>query len=75
MGLSRRKFTKEFEEAAVRRLELGASIAEVARTQTMEPSHTPWPNLWREIHAGQEVLEGRVEVEEPSGEAAEGESL
>jgi transposase len=31
MGLSRRKFTKEFKEEAVRRLELGASIAEVAR--------------------------------------------
>jgi|SRR5580700_10816105 transposase len=31
MGLSRRKFTKEFKEAAVRRLELGASMAEVAR--------------------------------------------
>jgi transposase len=31
MSLSRRAFTKEFKEAAVRRLELGASIAEVAR--------------------------------------------
>ena len=31
MGLSRRKFTKEFKEEAVRRLELGASLAEVAR--------------------------------------------
>ena len=31
MGLSRRKFTKEFKEEAVRRLELGASMAEVAR--------------------------------------------
>ena len=31
MGLSRRKFTREFKEAAVRRLELGASIAEVVR--------------------------------------------
>src|SRR5215471_21752626 len=31
MRLSRRSFTKEFKEAAVRRLELGASIAEVAR--------------------------------------------
>lgn len=31
MGLSRRKFTKEFKEAAVRRLELGASVGEVAR--------------------------------------------
>lgn len=31
MGLSRRKFTREFKEAAVRRLELGASVAEVSR--------------------------------------------
>jgi transposase len=31
MSLSRRSFTKEFKEAAVRRLEVGASIAEVAR--------------------------------------------
>jgi len=31
MGAIRRKFTKEFKEAAVRRLELGASMAEVAR--------------------------------------------
>ena len=31
MSLSRRKFTKEFKQAAVRRLEMGASIAEVAR--------------------------------------------
>ncbi len=31
MGLSRRKFTKEFKMAAVRRLEMGASLAEVAR--------------------------------------------
>jgi transposase-like protein len=31
MGLSRRKFSKEFKEAAVRRLELGAAVGEVAR--------------------------------------------
>jgi transposase-like protein len=31
MSLSRRRFTKEFKEAAVRRLELGASVGEVAR--------------------------------------------
>ena len=31
MGLSRRKFTREFKEAAVRRLELGASVGEVSR--------------------------------------------
>jgi hypothetical protein len=31
MGLSRRKFTKQFKEEAIRRLELGAPLAEVAR--------------------------------------------
>jgi transposase len=38
MGLSRRKFTKEFKEAAVRRLELGAAIAEVARACEVNPN-------------------------------------
>jgi transposase-like protein len=38
MGLSRRKFTKEFKEAAVRRLELGAGIAEVARACEVNPN-------------------------------------
>ena len=31
MGLSRRQFTKEFKLTAVRRLEMGVSVAEVAR--------------------------------------------
>ena len=38
MGLSRRKFTKEFREEAVRRLELGASVAEVARACEVNPN-------------------------------------
>ena len=38
MGLSRRKFTREFKEAAVRRLELGASVAEVARACEVNPN-------------------------------------
>ena len=38
MSQSRRKFTKEFKEAAVRRLELGASIAEVARACEVNPN-------------------------------------
>jgi len=38
MSLSRRKFTKEFKEAAVRRLELGASLAEVARACEVNPN-------------------------------------
>src|SRR5215472_6565655 len=38
MGLSRRQFTKEFKEEAVRRLGLGALIAEVARLCEVNPN-------------------------------------
>jgi len=38
MSMSRRKFTKEFKEAAIRRLELGASLAEVARQCEVDPN-------------------------------------
>ena len=38
MGLSRRQFTKEFKLAAVRRLEQGVSIAEVARGLEVNPN-------------------------------------
>ena len=38
MEINRRKFTREFKEAAVRRLELGASIAEVARACEVNPN-------------------------------------
>jgi transposase-like protein len=37
MGLSRRQFTKEFKLTAVRRLEQGVSIAEVARALEVNP--------------------------------------
>jgi len=38
MSLSRRTFSKEFKEAAVRRLQLGASIGEVARACEVNPN-------------------------------------
>jgi transposase len=38
MRLSRRQFTKEFKEAAVQRLEMGASLAEVARACEVNPN-------------------------------------
>jgi transposase len=38
MGLSRRQFSKEFKLAAVRRLEEGVSIAEVARGLEVNPN-------------------------------------
>jgi transposase len=38
MGLSRRQFAKEFKLAAIQRLEMGASIAEVARAFEVNPN-------------------------------------
>jgi transposase-like protein len=38
MGLSRRKFTREFKLAAVRRLEAGVSMAEAARGLEVSPN-------------------------------------
>jgi len=38
MGLSRRTFTKEFKLAAVRRLEQGVSMGEVARALEVNPN-------------------------------------
>ena len=38
MGLSRRQFRKEFKLAAVRRLEAGVSLAEVARGLEVNPN-------------------------------------
>jgi len=38
MGLSRRRFTREFKLAAVQRLETGAAVAEVARAFDVDPN-------------------------------------
>lgn len=38
MGLSRRRFTREFKMAAIQRLEQGISIAEVARAMEVNPN-------------------------------------
>ena len=79
MGLSRRQFTKEFELAAVRRLEQGVSIAEVARGLEVNPNVL---HRWRrEFRAGpgnvfpgngkQRWSEGRVaELERKIGQQA-----
>lgn len=47
MGLSRRQFSKEFKLAAIRRLEQGASRAEVARTLEVSPNVL---DRWRAEH-------------------------
>jgi transposase len=38
MGLSRRKFTREFKVEAVRRLEMGVPVAELARALEVNPN-------------------------------------
>ena len=38
MGLSRRQFTKDFKLAAIQRMEMGASVAEVARAFEVNPN-------------------------------------
>lgn len=65
MSLSRRKFTKEFKETAVRRLELGASIAEVARACEVNPNvlHR-WRRELRECKAKAFPGEGRSRAED-----------
>ena len=65
MSLSRRSFTKEFKEAAVRRLELGASIAEVARACEVNPNvlHR-WKRELREHGANAFTGNGRTRSEE-----------
>jgi transposase len=50
MGMSRRQFTKEFKMAAVERLALGVSPAEVARALEVDPNVL---HRWRrEFHKG-----------------------
>jgi transposase-like protein len=49
MGLSRRKFTREFKLAALERIERGESLAAVARALEIDPN---LPQRWRqEFHA------------------------
>jgi transposase len=65
MGVSRRKFTREFKEAAVRRLELGASVAEVARTSEVNPSELyRWRRELREFGARAFTGPGRSRADE-----------
>ena len=79
MGLSRRTFTKEFKLAAVRRLEQGVSLGEVARALEVNPNVL---HRWRrEIrqgpgnvfpgHGKQRWADGRIaELERKIGQQA-----
>src|SRR3982751_4067536 len=79
MVLSRRQFTKEFKLAAVRRLEQGISIAEVARALEVNPNVLhPWRRGVREGpgnafpgNGKQRWSEGRIaELERKIGQQA-----
>ena len=79
MGLSRRQFTQEFKRAAIQRLEMGASVAEVARAFEVNPNVL---HRWRRElrqgpgnvfpgHGKQRWAEGRVaELERKIGQQA-----
>lgn len=66
MSLSRRRFTREFKEAAVWRVELGATITEVSRACEVSPNVL---HRWR-----REVREGGVKVFPGSGRRKAGET-
>ena len=65
MSLSRRTFTKEFKQGAVRRLELGASVVEVARACEVNPNVLyRWRRELRKFAAEAFPGEGRRRLEE-----------
>jgi transposase-like protein len=79
MGLSRRQFTREFKLAAVRRLEAGVSLAEVARGLEVSPNVLDrWRREFRQApgnafpgHGQRRWSEGRVaELERKIGQQA-----
>ena len=78
LNLTRRKFTREFKLAAVRRLEMGASAAEVARACEVNPNvlhrwrrefrdgvETAFPGLGRQRQAEQNRI---AELEQKIGQ-------
>lgn len=69
MGLLRRKFTREFKEAAVRRLELGASLAEVSRAcEVSAKMLCRWREELRQL--GAKAFPGRGQRREEAGRLA-----
>jgi len=65
MGLQRRKFTREFKEAAVRRMEMGVPVAEVARASEVNPSELyRWRREQREFGAKAFSGSGRSRADE-----------
>jgi transposase len=65
MGLSRRRFTREFKEAAVRRLEMGVPVGEVARAAEVSPNALyRWRRELREFGSRAFAGPGRSRAEE-----------
>jgi transposase len=65
MGLSRRRFTREFKEAAVRRMEMGVPVAEVARAAEVSPNALyRWRREMREFGSRAYCAPGRGRAEE-----------
>lgn len=65
MGLSRRRFTREVKEAAVRRMEMGVPVAEVARAAEVSPNALyRWRRELREFGGRAFAGPGRSRVEE-----------
>jgi transposase-like protein len=70
MGLSRRKFTREFKLSAIRRLETGVPIAELARAIEVHPGIL---RRWQKEHlrdAGN-AFSGAGKARGPEGRIAE----
>jgi transposase len=72
MALSRRRFTREFKEAAVRRMEMGVPVAEVARTAEVSPKALyRWRRELREFGSRAFTGPGRSRAEEQQVAALE----
>jgi len=72
MGLSRRRFTREFKEAAVQRMEMGVPVAEVARAAEVSPNALyRWRGELRAFGSRAFVGPGRSRTEEQQMAALE----
>ncbi len=67
---TRRKFTKEFKQAAVRRMEAGQSAAEVARALEVNPSERHRWRRQRQEH-GEKAFSGAGKKRAEEGRGAE----
>ena len=73
MGLSGRRFTREFKESAVRRMEMGVAVAEVGRAAEVSPNGLyRWRRELREFGSRAFVGPGRSRAEEQQVAALEG---